>query len=125
MTEFVFEKIENIVEKGENAGPQHFLLFQQCFQKPSLSGLIKVWIMWLIVDIYFCTQELSQLRVRDNASPMDSASSTAESYCSESTLSSSSKDDSHSNIDLQDSGVFPATDLGPRQGGSVVSVLDS
>ena len=26
--------IENIVEKGENAGIQHFLLSPQCFQKP-------------------------------------------------------------------------------------------
>ena len=29
---------ENIVEKGENAGYQHFLLFPQCFQKGSFSG---------------------------------------------------------------------------------------
>ena len=27
--------LENIVEKGENAGFQHFLLFPQCFQKVS------------------------------------------------------------------------------------------
>ena len=33
-----FRWIENIVEKGENAGYQHCLLFQQCFQKPSFSG---------------------------------------------------------------------------------------
>ena len=32
------DRIENIVGKGENAGCQHFLLFTQCFQKPSLSG---------------------------------------------------------------------------------------
>ena len=25
--------VENIVEKGENAGNQHFLLFPQCFRK--------------------------------------------------------------------------------------------
>ena len=37
--------IENIVGKGENAGNQHFLLFPQCFQKPSLSGLLKVGIV--------------------------------------------------------------------------------
>ena len=30
---FVLERVENIVEKGENAGYQHFLLFPQCFQK--------------------------------------------------------------------------------------------
>ena len=29
--------IENIVGKGENAGNQHFLLFSQCFQKPTSS----------------------------------------------------------------------------------------
>ena len=28
--EFVSERVENIVRKGENAGYQHFLLFQQC-----------------------------------------------------------------------------------------------
>ena len=29
---FVLERVENIVEEGENAGYQHFLLFPQCFQ---------------------------------------------------------------------------------------------
>ena len=29
---FVLGRVDNIVEKGENAGYQHFLLFQQCFQ---------------------------------------------------------------------------------------------
>ena len=29
----VFDGVENIVGKGENAGYQHFLLFPQCFQK--------------------------------------------------------------------------------------------
>ena len=29
----VFERVENIAGKGENAGFQHFLLFPQCFQK--------------------------------------------------------------------------------------------
>ena len=33
---------ENIVGKGENAGYQHFLLFPQCFQKPSYTGSLKV-----------------------------------------------------------------------------------
>ena len=28
---FVFDRVENIVEKGENAGNQHFLLFPHCF----------------------------------------------------------------------------------------------
>ena len=34
----VFGRIENIVEKGENAGYQHFLLFPQCFQQLSVQG---------------------------------------------------------------------------------------
>ena len=37
---------ENIVEKGENAGYQHFLLYPQRFQKPSVSGSLKVGIVW-------------------------------------------------------------------------------
>ena len=32
---YVFDMVENIVGKGENAGYQHFLLFPQCFQKAS------------------------------------------------------------------------------------------
>ena len=43
---FVLGRVENIVGKGENAGYQHFLLFPQCFQKPSLSGSLKVGIVW-------------------------------------------------------------------------------
>ena len=39
--EFDFESVENIVGKGENAAYQHFLLFQQSFQKPALPGLSK------------------------------------------------------------------------------------
>ena len=34
----VFDRVENIVGKGENAGYQHFLLFPQCFQKASFFG---------------------------------------------------------------------------------------
>ena len=37
----VFDRIGNIVGKGENAGYQHFLLFLQCFQKPSFLGVVK------------------------------------------------------------------------------------
>ena len=35
---FLFERAENTVGKGENAGHQHFLLFPQCFPKPSSVG---------------------------------------------------------------------------------------
>ena len=35
IVQFVFDKVENIVGNGENAGYQHFLLFPLCFQKVS------------------------------------------------------------------------------------------
>ena len=41
----VFDSEENNMGKGENAGSQHFLLFPQCFQKPSSLGSLKVWIV--------------------------------------------------------------------------------
>ena len=43
-------RVENIVEKGENAGYQHFLLFPHCFQKASFSRSLKVGIVWLRVN---------------------------------------------------------------------------
>ena len=39
----VLHWIENIAEKGENAGYQHFLLFPQYFQKGSFFGVVKTW----------------------------------------------------------------------------------
>ena len=36
MTEFVIDRVENIVGKGENADDQHFLLFPHCFPKAIL-----------------------------------------------------------------------------------------
>ena len=42
----IYDRIENIVGKGQNAGFQHFLLFPQCFQKFSFSGSLKVGIVW-------------------------------------------------------------------------------
>ena len=41
-----FDRAENIVGKGENAGNQHFLHFPQFFQKVSLLGSLKVGIVW-------------------------------------------------------------------------------
>ena len=32
---FMWEKVENIVRKGENTGYRHLLLFPRCFQKLS------------------------------------------------------------------------------------------
>ena len=43
---FILGRVENMVGKGENAGYQHFLLFPQCFQKSSISGSLKVGIVW-------------------------------------------------------------------------------
>ena len=34
--------LENIMEKGENASYQHFLLFPQCFQNASFPGLLRI-----------------------------------------------------------------------------------
>ena len=39
---FILEQVENIVEKGGNAGYQHFLLFLQYFQKHFYTGSLKV-----------------------------------------------------------------------------------
>ena len=36
-----FDRTENIVEKGENAGYQHFLLFLQCFLKAFFLRVVK------------------------------------------------------------------------------------
>ena len=46
----VLDRKENIVEKGENACYQHFLLFPQCFLKPSSSGPLKSGLVWLRVN---------------------------------------------------------------------------
>ena len=46
----VFDRVENIVGKGENAGYQHFLLLPQYFQKLSFSGLLKVVTVWYRVN---------------------------------------------------------------------------
>ena len=42
----VFNMIENIVGKEENAGYQHFLLVPQCFQKAFSSSASKVVTVW-------------------------------------------------------------------------------
>ena len=40
------DRVENTVGKEENGGYQHFLLFPQCFPKPSSLGSLKVGIVW-------------------------------------------------------------------------------
>ena len=44
---FALGRIENILGKGENAGYQHFLLFQLHFQKASFLGSLEVGIVCL------------------------------------------------------------------------------
>ena len=39
----LFERVDNIVGKGENANYEHFVLFPQCFQKSSSSKIVKSW----------------------------------------------------------------------------------
>ena len=43
---YVFDRVENIMGKGENAGYQHFLLFPQCFEKASIPDTSKGIIVW-------------------------------------------------------------------------------
>ena len=38
---FLFDRVENFVGRGENAGNHHFLLFPQCFQKVYFQGRLK------------------------------------------------------------------------------------
>ena len=42
----VCDRVENIVGKGENAGYQHFLLFQQYFENASFPDTSKGVIVW-------------------------------------------------------------------------------
>ena len=43
---YALDRVENIVDKGENAGYQYFLLFPQYFQKPSCPRTLKLGIVW-------------------------------------------------------------------------------
>ena len=46
MTISLFDRVENLAEKGENAGYHRFLLFPQGFPKPFSLGSLKVGIVW-------------------------------------------------------------------------------
>ena len=41
----ILDRVQNTTVKGEN-GYQYFLLFPQCFQRPSSLGLLKVGFVW-------------------------------------------------------------------------------
>ena len=42
----VYDRVENIVGKGENVGYKHFLFCPQCFGKASFPGTSKGVIVW-------------------------------------------------------------------------------
>ena len=42
----VFDRVENIVGKGENTSYKHFLLILKCFPNASSSVSLKVRIVW-------------------------------------------------------------------------------
>ena len=46
VVQFFSDRVENVVGKGEHAGYQHVLLFQQCFQRNYFSGPLKAGIVW-------------------------------------------------------------------------------
>ena len=58
----VFDRVENIVGKGENAGYQHFILFPQCFSKPSFSGLLKLYGIMLRLLLSCCWRSFTEFR---------------------------------------------------------------
>ena len=43
---FGLGRVENTVGNGENAGHYHFIVLPLCFQKPSISGSLKVVNVW-------------------------------------------------------------------------------
>ena len=54
MAKFVQDRVENIIEKGENAGKQHFLSFPHGFLQFTLSGSLTVGIVWKRVKKFLC-----------------------------------------------------------------------
>ena len=50
MIQFFFDRVVNIVGKGENADYQHFLLFPECFLMDYFSGSWKPGIVWKRVN---------------------------------------------------------------------------
>ena len=49
----VFDRVENIVEKGEIARYEQFLLFPQCFRKACFPGASKGVILWEWVKSFY------------------------------------------------------------------------
>ena len=57
MEQFLFERVENILGNGENAGNQHFLLYPKCFQKALSSEASKVLTEWESYKCSFFSQK--------------------------------------------------------------------
>ena len=53
--------MENIAGEGENAGHHYFLLFPQCFYRPSVSGSLKLVIVWYQLKARQCHSLKSHL----------------------------------------------------------------
>ena len=49
MAEFIFDRVGNIVEKGENSGHHRNHNFPLCFHMPSLIELLQFGTVWLQV----------------------------------------------------------------------------
>ena len=54
----IFDSVENMVGKGENASNQYFLLFLHCFEKTSFPGTSKGVIVWE----WYCKRYMENLR---------------------------------------------------------------
>ena len=61
----VFDRVENIVGKGENAGYQHFLLFPQCLEKasfPESSKGVFVWEWFQHIKVAICGRKIQNTK---------------------------------------------------------------
>ena len=63
MVLFVFCRLGNRMEKGENACHQHFLLFPQYFKKLSSSGLLTLGIVLKRVKISIYEKRVNSFRL--------------------------------------------------------------
>ena len=66
MVQLFFDRIENIVGKGENAGNQHFLLFLKCFHNAFFQGSLKDAILWYMVKMQDCLLRIKKNQVSLN-----------------------------------------------------------
>ena len=62
---FISVRLENIMEKGEIAGNQHFLLFPKYFLKSDNPGSPNLWVVWcymyLVTELYGITDSATQI----------------------------------------------------------------